>query len=290
MATFFSDTNVGTWSGYAMTGTLTGTVSRSGNTVTLSGMSIALRVPAGQAWGDDNWSFTVNGTSTSFHVYAQSDGYSLGSYLLNNTSINVLSSATSANISWVSGDGVSGTFTITFPAGSAGPKLYGAVGIEKEIYAADYISDVDATSFVAAWNRYFSTGSITEAFLREHPKVYFSRNDSTHLAICLDGTSNYLVATLSNLRNYLYDMFTFVNGFYDDWGSIFNSVVTQNEGDMDAVQIGFTPTTKQVKKLYGPVSDGQGGYVTKKITKLYGAVSDGNGGYETKLIYEDSNV
>ena len=121
MATFFSWTQVGTWSGWRMDGQLTGNVSRSGNTVTLSGMTLSLRVPDGHAWGDDNWGFTVNGTYTGFHVYAQGDGYSLGSYSLNNTSFSVSTSQTSASVGWTSGDGVSGSFTVTFSSGGTAP-------------------------------------------------------------------------------------------------------------------------------------------------------------------------
>lgn len=121
MATFFSWTQVGTWSGWRMDGQLTGNVSRSGNTVTLSGMVLSLRVPDGHAWGDDGWGFTVNGTYTGFHVYAQGDGYSLGSYNLNNTSFSVSTSQTSASVGWTSGDGVSGSFTVTFSSGGTAP-------------------------------------------------------------------------------------------------------------------------------------------------------------------------
>ena len=104
-----------------MDGQLTGNVSRSGNTVTLSGMTLSLRVPDGHAWGDSSWGFTVNGTYTGFHVYAQGDGYSLGSYSLNNTSFSVSTSQTSASVGWTSGDGVSGSFTVTFSSGGTVP-------------------------------------------------------------------------------------------------------------------------------------------------------------------------
>lgn len=157
MATFFSDTTVGTWSGYTMTGTLMGTVTRSGDTVTLSGMTLALRVPAGQAWGDDAWSFSVNGTSTSFHVYAAGDGYSLGSYSLNNASITVSSSQTSASVGWTSGDGATGSFSVSFLGGGYVNGLttyWDAINNEIRVSttAAGVSSTGGATLSVLNWN------------------------------------------------------------------------------------------------------------------------------------------
>ena len=120
MATFLSETRIGYWSistNY-INANLAGNISRSGNTVTLSGMVLALTSTV-TSTGSSDFSFTVNGTSTSFRIYAS--GTDLGSYSLNNTSFTATSSQTSATISWSSSDGYSGTFNITFPAGGTAP-------------------------------------------------------------------------------------------------------------------------------------------------------------------------
>lgn len=120
MATFLSGTRIGYWSAsnnyiYA---NLTGNISRSGNTVTLSGMTLAMTATYNST-GSSDFTFTVNGTSTGFRAYAS--GTNLGSYSLNSTSLSVSASQTSATISWSSSDGYSGTFNITFPAGGTAP-------------------------------------------------------------------------------------------------------------------------------------------------------------------------
>lgn len=119
MATFLSGVRAYTWSGYAVEGTLTGDVSRSGNTVTLSNMMLSLTCPAGSAWGTDTLSFTVEGSSTSFPVTAS--GTSLGSHSLNNASKNVAASDTTASFSWSSSDGFSGSFDVSFSPGGDAP-------------------------------------------------------------------------------------------------------------------------------------------------------------------------
>ena len=121
MATFLSSETIGYWgqTNNYIYADLTGTVTRSGNTVTLSGMTLSLTSRYSNSYGTGPYSFTVNGTTTSFTVSAS--GYSLGSYSLNSTSFSVSTSQTSASVSWSSYDGNSGSFTVSFSAGGSAP-------------------------------------------------------------------------------------------------------------------------------------------------------------------------
>lgn len=118
MATFFSGEVVGYWattpSNYIY-GTLTGDVSRSGNTVTLSNMylNVSFRY---SAYGSGSYTFYVNGTPTTWTMDAASPSHSL-----NNTSFNVTASQTSATVSWTGSDGYAGTFSVSFPSGVVKP-------------------------------------------------------------------------------------------------------------------------------------------------------------------------
>ena len=126
MATFFSGASIGYWSSASNTmyGTLTGDVSRSGNTVTLSNMRLAI-TSLYASWGTSNDSFTVNGTNTGFTVNFGSGSTNAGSYALNNTSFSVGVSDTSANVGWTYYGGGQqtgqGSFTVTFPSGASAP-------------------------------------------------------------------------------------------------------------------------------------------------------------------------
>ena len=90
MATFFSGQVIGYWSTSTnyMYGTLTGDVTRSGNTVTLSNMSLAI-TSRYTSYGTSSDSLTVNGTPTSFTVNFGSGSTSAGSYAINSTSFSV---------------------------------------------------------------------------------------------------------------------------------------------------------------------------------------------------------
>lgn len=126
MATFFSGQVIGYWSTSTnyMYGTLTGDVTRNGDTVTLSNMSLAI-TSRYSSYGTSSDSLTVNGTSTSFTVNFGSGSTSAGSYAINSTSFSVAASDTSHTVSWsYSGNGEqtgSGTFVVTFPAGYTAP-------------------------------------------------------------------------------------------------------------------------------------------------------------------------
>lgn len=131
MATFFQGVQVGWWSTASnyIYGTLTGNVSRSGNTVTLSGMTLTLWTRYSASGSDPNQWFDVNGTRTYFTVYAS--GTDLGSHSLNNTSFNVSDSQTSASVRWGSYDGYSDSFTVTFPSGYTAPTGLSVSLVEK---------------------------------------------------------------------------------------------------------------------------------------------------------------
>lgn len=117
MATFFSGKIIGFWAqaDNYMYGTLTGNVSRSGNTVTLSGMWLAVSFRY-SAWGSGSYTFKVNGTNTTWTMDASSP-----SHAINNTSFSVSATQTSATVSWVGSDGYSGSFDVTFPSGYVAP-------------------------------------------------------------------------------------------------------------------------------------------------------------------------
>lgn len=117
MATFFSGQNIWYWGSpsYVVTGTLTGNVVRSGNTVTLSGMSLALSWPPLSS-GSYTVTFTINGTATTRLLTANSS-----TFAVNNTSFTVGTTDTSRVVSWSTNDGYSGSFTVTFPSGSTAP-------------------------------------------------------------------------------------------------------------------------------------------------------------------------
>lgn len=146
MATFFSNQTIWNWgsSAYPVKGTLTGNVSRSGNTVTLSGMNLALSWPpyASGTWGV---SFTVNGTTTGRNLAANTANYGV-----NNTSFGVGTTQTSANIGWSSSDGFNGSFTVTFPSGATGPSG-GAVAWQSHTW-----NSVTIKSSLSSWGSGYS--------------------------------------------------------------------------------------------------------------------------------------
>lgn len=113
MATFFSGQAIGYWyyTSNTLSATLTGDISRSDNTVTLYNMRLSI-TSAQSSSGTDTFTFTVNGTSTSFTL--NPSGTNFGTHSLNNTSFSVSSSATSKSVSWSSSDGYSGNFTVNF--------------------------------------------------------------------------------------------------------------------------------------------------------------------------------
>lgn len=162
MATFFSDTRIGFWnaSNNYLIGTLTGDVSRSGNTVTLYNMNLSIRATY-SSWGSDYYTFTVNGTNTGATVYA--NGYDMGSYGLNSTSFSVSTTQTSADVGWSTSDGYSGSFTVWFSSGVSSPSTP-SVSVQ-EIYTDGAKFSVSISSYgnpSGEYNRYIEAGILNQ--------------------------------------------------------------------------------------------------------------------------------
>lgn len=123
MATFLSGVSIGTWSGYGWTATLTGNVSRSGNTVTLS--SLYCSTAAANAWGTDTGTVFMiqnsgGGELTRHTGITMNNGG--GGFSFNNVSVTVGASATSYTFRfWCSDNNVAHNFTVSFPAGQVAP-------------------------------------------------------------------------------------------------------------------------------------------------------------------------
>lgn len=123
MATFLSNVSIGTWSGYGWTATLTGNVSRSGNTVTLS--SLYCSTAAANAWGTDSGTvFMIKNNSggelTRHTGITMNNGG--GGFSFNNVSVSVGASTTSYTFKFYCSDnGADHNFTVTFPAGQSAP-------------------------------------------------------------------------------------------------------------------------------------------------------------------------
>ena len=139
MATFFSGATVGYWSFSSnyMYGTLTGNVSRSGNTVTLSSMTLSI-TPRYSSSGTSNWSFTVHNSTFSGRINHPPTSISIP-----NTSFGVSTTQTSASVGWSSSDGYSGSFSVSFPSGATAPTGLGVNTIrttENKVTGNVYIS------------------------------------------------------------------------------------------------------------------------------------------------------
>lgn len=121
MATFFSNKRVGTWSGTAMYGTLTGNVGRSGNTVTLS--SLTCSMSSTSAWGTDNnfWTRIYSGDTQLCNKTGLSMSGGSGSVSLPNASVTVSATATSHTFNLRTSDGYKVSFSVSFPAGTTPP-------------------------------------------------------------------------------------------------------------------------------------------------------------------------
>lgn len=241
MATFFSGQVLGYWSSQSNTmyGTLTGDVTRSGNTVTLSNMALAI-TSAVTSYGTSNDAMVVNGTTTSFTVNFGSGSTSAGSYGLNNTAFTVNPTDTSATIGWsYVGNGEttgSGSFTVTFPANYTPPDTPTISG--SNVSPTSNTITYGTTSFGNP-----STGTVTlyggtSANPTTVLDTYSSTGDHTftHTGIS-PSTTYYYRAKASN-------------------GQLDSSYSTE-----------ISVTTADAFKLYGSVN-GQ----TKEITKLYGSV------------------
>lgn len=121
MATFFSSERVGTWSGTAMYGTLTGNVGRSGNTVTLS--SLSCRFSCSSAWGTDDkfWTRIYNGNTQLCNKTGLTMRSGSGSVSLPNASVTVGATDTSHTFNLRTSDGYKVPFSVSFPSGTTAP-------------------------------------------------------------------------------------------------------------------------------------------------------------------------
>lgn len=178
--------NLGTidyWSSASnpMYGTLSGDVARSGNTVTLSNLTLSI-TSAQASWGTSpGWTFRVNGVATTVTLNAPPTSIDV-----NGTSISVGGSATSASIPWSVDGGNSGNFTVTFPSGAPS-----GLALSNIVPATD---GVTATVSVTAWNggssstraRELSLCTAQSASQRKKAQIY---GDTMSSALTVDNTS-----------------------------------------------------------------------------------------------------
>lgn len=145
MATFLSGVSIGTWAGYGWTATLTGNVSRSGNTVTLSSLYCSTAA-AGASGSDGSIVFMIQnsgGGELTRHTGISMSGGS-GGFSFNNVSVDVGASTTSYTFKFYCSDnGVAHNFTVTFPSGVVAP------------------SGGSATVNSSTWNSITATATIT---------------------------------------------------------------------------------------------------------------------------------
>ena len=147
MTQLVNGSQMGSWSGYPRYVYLSGDVTRSGNTVTLSNLRFYFTASNAYASGYSetieikNGGTTISSTGT---VWTFSGGTS-PTISLNNGSFTVSASATSATLTLTaSGDSVN--FSVSFPAGTTPPS---GLSISNIIPAPDAFT---ATVSVAAWN------------------------------------------------------------------------------------------------------------------------------------------
>lgn len=260
MATFFSGQNIGYWSSTSnyIYGTLTGNVSRSGNTVTLSGMNLSLTTRYTSTGSGQLW-FEVNGTRTTFT--ASASGTSLGSHGLNNTSFSVSTSQTSASVSWKSSDGNTGSFTVTFPSGATVPNT---PTISLEGFGAGTVTISYGTTS-------FGTAGSGTVYLYQATNSSFT--DEVQVASkTTTGQSSVTIGNLSHRETYYYR-------------SRANSTVGNSSYSSTVGPVTPNPAVK----IYGSVNGSSTMIVTpygsvngktKVIKKIYGSVEG-----KTKLIY-----
>ena len=122
---FFTNVQVGNFQGVPILGTLGGTVTRSGNNVTLSNLGLLLRAVSNVS-GTKNFVFTLNGTSNTCPINAPTPMTVLGNFTLTTVSFTVASSEWQRQINWSTSDGASGRFTVTFPVAPDTPTVTSA--------------------------------------------------------------------------------------------------------------------------------------------------------------------
>ena len=269
------------WSGYPKKYVWTGNWSKSGNTVTLSSMTLQIVMISGTGWGTATDSVTVTGGSAQTVSWTMG-GASSNVVSLNNASNNVSGTQTSLTIQCAIAGEVTGSTSISFDPTYTKPSTPTITNV-----SISSSTEIDVTVDLSSFGTP-STGTLT---------LYGDTNSTPTTSV---GTSTSTGDTTFHVTGLTPDTVYYFRARANN-GQLDSDYSTTTSGR--TLPASVSPTlygpvsdgvggyeTEKVEKLYGPVSDGQGGYVTKKIDKLYGAVSDGNGGYETKLIYEDSNV
>lgn len=262
MAQFLDGVNIGFWgsSNNTMYGTLNGTVSRSGNTVTLSGMTLKITSRYTSTGSGTIW-FEVNGTRTSIYVNAGSGTTNLGTHNLNNTSFGVTTTQTSKDVSWLSSDSKSGSFTVTFPSGATVPNTptNSLVGYGAGSITVSYGTDSFGTAGAGTVRLYMAT---TSNFSDE---IEIDSKTTT-------GQSSYTKTGLTHRNSYYFRSRATSTVGNSSYSTTLGPIVPN-----PAVKIygSVAGKTKMVLIPYGSVAG-----KTKKITKIYASV---NG--KTKLIF-----
>lgn len=124
MAEFFSGKQIGTWSGHPMIGKLTGDVSRSGNTVTLSNLNCTWTATYG--YGSDSGAFfRICDGWDGWNELVRATGLSMkngsGSKWIGSCSVSVGTTDTSHSFTFRSSDGAGISFTVYFSSGATAP-------------------------------------------------------------------------------------------------------------------------------------------------------------------------
>lgn len=136
-------------------------------------------------------------------------------------------------------------------------KLYGPITVQERTYAGT-IREATPTCVSAFNSATFTDNATIKSSSREFTVLTASHDYEVGYDLSATDTDSQTISLV-------------YHGSSNDMAAF---GVTVNGSSENTAHIDLTSTSQTV-------------YKTKKITKLYGAVSDGNGGYETKLIYED---
>lgn len=223
MATFFSNQTVGNWSGYTMKGTLTGNVGRSGNTVTLSGMTLS--ITASGAWGTDNnwWAGIYNGDTQLSRATGLTMNSGSGSKSIPNASITVSASDTSHTFNLRTSDGNRVNFSVSFPSGSTPPSGCYVT------HNSNTWNSISITGGVSSWG---SGNSNTKLNLMVIPYNATTYSGNARAGITSTTTNTSYTATLTNSNKWSAD-----GGFNIVGASHYkvSCLAQSNNGNLEAV-------------------------------------------------------
>lgn len=251
MATFFSGATIGYWNtqNNYISGILTGTVSRAGNTVTLSNMVLKMDAIYNST-GSDSFTFTVSGVSTTFTVYANGTT-NLGSYNLLNASFSVSPSQTSSTVYWSSSDGYSGSFSVSFPSGYVAPTTPTVMATATSPTSVSITYGTTSFGTPATGNivlKYGTTSSTINTTLDTQNTT--GNHTFTHTGLT-PNTTYYYKATATNTQSL-------------STSSAAKNVTTPKPPMYGSVN----KQTKTVVKFYGSVNN-----LSKNVVKYYGSVN-----------------